>query len=160
MLGSATSKGGTNNMNRMVGLLIASLIAVSVARAADVNIEVYITSTPGGEEELSFAPDTPNLLAMFKTKGIKDGDKVRGVLIAEDVGDVAPANTKVLEKTLALDGDTDDGDFNFSKPTKGWPVGKYRVEVYVNDELATTTEFTVEAAKSEKGSDEEEPSKG
>jgi len=139
-------------MNRIFGLLIASLIAVSVARAADANVEVYMTSTPGGEEETSFAADTPSLFAMFKTKGIKDGDKVRGVLIAEDVGDVAPANTKVLEKTLALNGDTDDGDFNFSKPTKGWPVGKYRVEVYVNDELATTAKFAIEATESDEES--------
>jgi hypothetical protein len=94
-----------------------------------------MTSTAAGEPETTFAPDTPKLFAMFKTKGIKDGDKVRGVLIAEDVGDVAPANAKVLEKTLALDEDTDDGDFNFSKPTKSWPVGKYRVELCVNDEL-------------------------
>jgi hypothetical protein len=147
-------------MNRIFGLLIASIISVSLARAADVKVEVYMTSTPGGEEETSFASDTPKLLAMFKTKGIKDGDKVRGVLIAEDVGDVAPANTKVLDKTLALDKDTDDGDFNFSKPTKGWPVGKYRVELYVNDELAATTEFAIEAAKSEKDSDEEKSPKG
>ena len=34
-------------------------------------------------------------------------------MIAEDVSDVAPANTKVLEKTLTLEEDTDDGDFNF-----------------------------------------------
>jgi hypothetical protein len=160
MLDSAPSKGETNTMNRIFGLLIASIISVSLARAADVKVEVYMTSTPGGEEETSFASDTPKLLAMFKTKGIKDGDKVRGVLIAEDVGDVAPANTKVLDKTLALDKDTDDGDFNFSKPTKGWPVGKYRVELYVNDELAATTEFAIEAAKSEKDSDEEKSSKG
>jgi hypothetical protein len=160
MLDSATSKGETNTMNRIFGLLIASIISVSLARAADVKVEVYMTSTPGGEEETSFASDTPKLLAMFKTKGIKDGDKVRGVLIAEDVGDVAPANTKVLDKTLALDKDTDDGDFNFSKPTKGWPVGKYRVELYVNDELAATTEFAIEAAKSEKDSDEEKSPKG
>jgi hypothetical protein len=160
MLDSAPSKGETNTMNRIFGLLIASIISVSLARAADVKVEVYMTSTPGGEEETSFASDTPKLLAMFKTKGIKDGDKVRGVLIAEDVGDVAPANTKVLDKTLALDKDTDDGDFNFSKPTKGWPVGKYRVELYVNDELAATTEFAIEAAKSEKDSDEEKSPKG
>src|SRR6266566_1437831 len=92
---------------------------------------------------------------MFETRVNKNGDKVRGVLIAEDVGDVAPANSKVLEKTLALDEDTDDGDFNFSKPTKGWPVGKYRVEIYVNDHLAKTVKFTIEAAKSEKGKEEE-----
>jgi hypothetical protein len=140
-------------MNRIVGLLIATVISASIARAADVNVELYVTSTAAGEPETTFTPDTPKLFAMFKTKGIKDGDKVRGVLIAEDVGNVAPANTKVLEKTLTLDEDTDDGDFNFSKPTKGWPVGKYRVEFYVDDHLATTTEFTIEAAESEKDSD-------
>jgi len=46
-------------------------------------------------------------------------------LIAEDVGDVAPPNTNALEKTLTMDGDTADGDFDFSKPTNGWPVGQY-----------------------------------
>jgi hypothetical protein len=153
-------KGETNTMNRIVGLLIATFISAFFARGADVNVELYVTSTAAGEPETTFTPDTPKLFAMFRTRGIKDGDKVRGVLIAEDVGDVAPANTKVLEKTLALDEDTDDGDFNFSKPTEGWPVGKYRVELYVDDELATTTEFTIEAAKSEKDSDDEESSKG
>jgi outer membrane usher protein FimD/PapC len=92
---------------------------------------------------------------MFRTTGIKNGDKLRGVLIAEDVGDVALVNTKVLEKTLTLEEDTDDGDFAFSKPTKGWPVGKYRVEIYVNDDLAKTVKFTIEAAKPEKGEEEE-----
>jgi len=27
--------------------------------------------------------------------------------------------------------------FSPSKPTKGWPVGKYRLEIYVGDDLAT-----------------------
>ena len=93
---------------------------------------------------------------MFETKGAKNGDKVRGVLIAEDVGDAAPANTKVFDKTLTIEGDTEAGDFNFSMPTNGWPVGKYRVEIYVNDELATTTKFTIKAAKSKKDADDDE----
>jgi outer membrane usher protein FimD/PapC len=117
-----------------------------------------MTTGPEDEPVTSFAADTPKLFAMFKTTGIKNGDKLRGVLIAEDVGDVAPANTKVLEKTLTLEEDTDDGDFKFSKPTKGWPVGKYRVEIYVNDDLATTLDFTIKAAKSKKGSEEGESS--
>jgi outer membrane usher protein FimD/PapC len=115
-----------------------------------------MTTGPQDDPTTSFAANTPKLYAMFKTKGAKSGDKARGVLIAEDVGDVAPANTKVLEKTLDLEGDTEDGDFNFSKPTKGWPVGKYRVEVYVNDELATTAKFTIKAAKKKSGGEEEE----
>jgi hypothetical protein len=150
-------------MNCMVSVLVATVISMSLARAADVSVEVYMTSTAGGEGETSFTPDTAKLFAIFKTKGIKDGDKVRGVLIAEDVGDVAPPNTKVLEKTLALNEDTADGDFNFSKPTTGWPVGKYRLEIYVNDDLATTAKFTIKAAgETEKASEEsaETPDEG
>jgi hypothetical protein len=127
-------------------------------RASNVSVDAIMAKGRNGKPTTNFPADFPKIYAMFKTKGIKDGDKVRGVLTAEDVGDVAPPNTKVLDKTLALDGDTDDGDFNFSKPTNGWPVGKYRVEIYVNDELATTTKFTIKAAKSKKASEEEESS--
>jgi hypothetical protein len=141
-------------MNRILALLIASIILASVARAGDVQVEATLATSPKGESVSTAAPDTPKLFALFKTEGAKNGDKLRGVLIAEDVGDVAPVNTTVLEKTLTLDGDTDDGDFSFSKPTKGWPVGKYRLEIYVNDELTNTLDFTIEAGKSDDNSEE------
>jgi hypothetical protein len=145
-------------MNRIFALLIAVVISASVARADDVKVKAVMTTGPKNDPVTSFASDTPKLLAMFKTKGIQSGTKVRGVLIAIDVGDVAPANTKVLEKTLTLDEDTDDGDFAFSKPTSGWPVGEYRVEIYVNDELATTVKFTIKAVKSKESDKEKESS--
>jgi outer membrane usher protein FimD/PapC len=120
-----------------------------------------MTTGPQDPPSTTFAPNTPKLYAIFKTEGAKTGDKIRGVLIAEDVGDVAPANTKVLETILDMDGDTEAGDFTFIKPTTGWPVGKYRVEIYVNDDLATKVKFTVKAAKSNKHTDEaEEESSG
>ena len=31
-----------------------------------------------------------------------------------------------------------------SKPTKGFPVGKYRVEIKLGDKLVTTAKFTIE----------------
>src|ERR1035437_7128448 len=123
-------------MKRRFALLTAVVISASVACAGDVKVKAVMTTAPDDEPTTTFASNTPKLFAMFKTKGAQDGDKVRGVLIAEEVGDAAPANTKVLEQTLTLDGDTDDGDFKFSKPTNGWPVGKYRVEIFVNDEIA------------------------
>src|SRR5438445_7276220 len=139
------------NMKKIFLLLVASMIYAAAANAGDVKVEAFMTTGPEDEAVTSFTPDTPRLYAMFKTKGAKDGDKARGVLIAEDVGDVAPPNTKVLETKLDMEGDTSDGDFNFSKPTNGWPVGKYRVEIYINDELATKVKFTIQsAAKSKK----------
>jgi hypothetical protein len=130
-------------------LIIAVVLSASVARAGDVNIQVVMSTGPEGEPTTAFATDTSNIFAFFKTKGAKNGDKLRGVLIAEDVGDVAPANTKVFETSVTLDGDTAAGAFNFSMPTKGWPAGKYRVEIYAGDELATTVKFTIKGGKSD-----------
>ncbi len=142
----------------VVGLVV-SLICLSVVKAGDVSVKVRMTTGPQDPPTTTFASNTPKLYAIFKTEGAKTGDKIRGVLIAEDVGDVAPANTKVLETILDMEGDTDAGDFSFSKPTNGWPVGKYRVEIYVNDQLATAAKFTIKAAK-KKSSDEEEEESG
>ena len=150
------------SMKRMllvVVALVVSLICLSVAKAGDVSVKVRMTTGPQDPPTTTFASNTPKLYAIFKTEGAKTGDKIRGALIAEDVGDVAPANTKVLETILDMEGDTDAGDFNFSRPTNNWPVGKYRVEIYVNDELATAAKFTIKAAK-KKSSDEEEEESG
>ena len=149
-------------MKRTIALLIAMIGCGLLAQAGDVKVKATITTGPGAEETTSLAPDTPKVFAIFKTKGLQKGDKLRGVWIAEDVGKVAPANSKIGEKTLALDEDTDDGDFSLSKPTKGWPVGKYRLEIYVNDKLATTEKFTIKnkAQKESAESEESADSKG
>ena len=62
------------------------------------------------------------------------------------MGNVAPANTKVADKTLTLDEDTDDGDFYFSKPDNGWPVGKFRIDISVSEQLAGSVKFTITVA--------------
>ena len=141
-------------MKRLFALVIGTLICVAIARAGDVKVKVVMTTGPEDKPVTTFESDTPELYAMFKTEGIKSGDKVRGALIAEEVGKAAPPNTKVLETTLDLEEDTEDGEFTFSKPNKGWPLGKYRVEIYVNDKLADTVKFTVSAGASQKESKE------
>ena len=95
----------------------------------------------------SFSASVPKLYAFFRSTGTSKDDKLRGVWIAEDVGDAAPANTKIDESSVTADQDDYYGAFSLSKPTAGWPPGKYRVEIYLNDELATTVKFTIEADK-------------
>ena len=140
-------------MKRILVLLIAMIVCAEAVRAGDVKVEAVMTASPGGEETTSFAPDTSKVFALFKTEGAQQGDKIRGVWIAEDVGGAAPANSKIDEKTVTMDGDTDDGDFSLSKPTKGWPAGKYRLEMYVNDKLVTTTKFTIGSSKDEESAE-------
>jgi hypothetical protein len=77
------------------------------------------------------------------------------VWIAVDVGDAAPANTKIDESTLTADQDDFYGAFSLTKPTKGWPAGKYRVDIYNGDELATSVKFTIKTGKEEGDADDE-----
>jgi hypothetical protein len=142
-------------MKRTLALLIGMMICASIARGRDMKITAVMTTGPKDKPRAIFTTDTPKVHALFKTKGAQKGDKLRGVWIADDVGDAAPANTKIDETSLTLEGDTDDGDFSCSKPTKGWPAGKYHVDIYANDKLSTAVKFTIEAAeKAEKKSED------
>jgi hypothetical protein len=147
-------------MNRAIALIIFSIGCAVVARAGDPSVKVSLSNGPREQPATVFSPSTEKIYAMFKAKGTNKGDKVRGALIAEYVGDVAPANTTVLEKTLELDEDPGggdySGDFNFSKPTNDWPVGKYRVDIYVNDELAATAKFLIKPFKKKQAEEEEQ----
>jgi hypothetical protein len=148
-------------MKRIFALLIGVISCAAFAHAGDVKVEATMTTGPDGRETTTYAADAPKVFASFKTKGASDGDKIRAIWIADDVGDAAPKGTKIDEKTLKAEGDTDDGVFSLSKPINGWPIGKYHLEIYVNDELATKVKFTINAAaKSKKHSDEAEEEPG
>jgi hypothetical protein len=142
-------------MKRTFGLLFAAIICASVARAGDAKVEAVIAVDKDTRPTTTFAADVPKLYAFFRTKGTESGDKLRGVWIAEDVGEAAPENTKIDEATLTADQEDFYGAFSLTKPTKGWPIGKYRVEIYNGDELATTVKFAIKGGKSEKKDSEE-----
>src|SRR5262249_2345332 len=145
-------------MKRILVLLIAMTVFGQLARADDVKIEVTMTTEPGGEETTSFASDAEKVFALFKTEGAQNGDKIRGLWIAEDVGGAAPANSKVDEKTLTLEGDTEDGVFSLSKPTNGWSAGTYRLDIYVNDKLPKTEKVIIAIHEAKEVGESEEPS--
>ena len=141
--------------------IILGLVLLASARAADIRVEIAMMTEPGGREVTAYVADAPKLYAIFKTEGLKNGDKVRSVWIADDVGEAAPAETKINEKTITMDGDTNDGVFSLSQLTNGWPLGRYHIEVYVNDNLATKVKFEIKAAAKSKrssGEDDKEPS--
>ena len=68
--------------------------------------------------------------------------KVKTVWTAVDVGDAAPANTKIDEAELAMN-TSGNAHFTLSAPNSGvWPAGKYKVEIYLNDKLDRTLKYT------------------
>lgn len=136
-------------MKRIAGLLVVGLISIAAAHAGEIKVEAVMMTEPEGHEVTTYVSDARTLYAMFKTKGATDRDKIRAVWIADDVGDAAPPNTKISETTLDMEGDTEDGEFTLSRPEpNGWPLGKYHVEIYVNNKLATQVKFEIKAASS------------
>jgi len=61
--------------------------------------------------------------------------KVCAVWIAENVGEAAPPNYKVGEANVVAGSSDPSGTFTLSRPDKGWPLGDYKVEFYLDKTL-------------------------
>ena len=92
----------------------------------------------------TFSSDALRIYVFWKGESLVVGDKVQCVWIAEDVGDAAPKDEKILEgETKAFKSD-EDGSFSLSRPRgRAWPLGKYRVEIHINGDLADLVKFTI-----------------
>ena len=134
-------------MKHLIRLLLAAFVLTS-AYAKDIKIACGFAVDENAKDATSFASDTPKIYAFFDTIGTKKGDELRCVFIAVDVGDAVPANTKIDEVTIICERDNQNGSSSFSKPTKGWPVGDYKVEIYHNDKLVAAPEFAITPAGS------------
>lgn len=100
-----------------------------------------------------FEASVPVIHMSYKTADLpKPGEVYVIEWIAEDVGQAAPADTvigtvnKEVEDAKGVAASTQNYFVNSSltKPTKGWPVGKYRVEVKRGEKLETTARFSIQ----------------
>jgi len=94
-------------------------------------------------EKTVFAPDTPRIYVVFALADVPQGTVVKSVWVAEKTG-VAEPNTKLDEATLTMGGAQNSGRFWYSRPTSGWPVGEYRVDLSIGERLAETRRFKIE----------------
>lgn len=106
-------------------------------------ISVGLAREKLGAATTEFAPDVAKIYARWQGSELQTGAKIKAVWIAEDVGTVAPPNYKVDEASLSVPEPDAAGTFTLGRPTSGWPVGKYRIEIYLGDELAETVKFTI-----------------
>ena len=91
----------------------------------------------------TFPIDQPVIHLVVNVANAPSDTKVKAVWTAVDVGDAAPANTQIAEVEVTLDA-SGTAHFTLSVPDSGaWPVGKYKVDVYLNDKLDRTLEYSV-----------------
>ena len=131
---------------RSIFLLGLALFAISagVAHAGDhIGRTAFAIGDDGKEMLTVFATDTPKIVLHVELKDAEVGAKVGAVWIAVKT-DAAPANYKIDASTLTLDTVENEVTFSLSKPTAGWPVGTYQVELSYNGTAEKAAPFSVE----------------
>src|SRR5688572_22258281 len=117
-------------------LALACGFNVSTANLQDIKLA---KDEAGSEPATVFGPDDVIYL-VAELANAPDDTKIKAVWTAVEAEGVEP-NYMIGEKEVT----GSSGPVNFSlSPTQPWPAGKYKVELFLNDEPKQTLDFTVE----------------
>jgi hypothetical protein len=109
------------------------------------SLHAFLAVREGSKRTTTFSADAPAIYVFWKGEGLAIGDTVRAIWIAEDVGAASPKDTEIRRADLKVYKQEDEhGAFSLSRPrNRAWPVGKYRVELYLNGGIAEVAKFTI-----------------
>ncbi|NLI80400.1 MAG: hypothetical protein GX443_01770 [Deltaproteobacteria bacterium] len=111
-------------------------ISVTICKKVDASKTVPIDPTD------EFGVDQPELHAVAVLRDAAKGTIVKGIWVAVDA--IAEPNYPIDSVGVEL---KEKGEarvhFSLSRPTNGWPAGNYKLEVYVNEKLASTAPFRI-----------------
>ena len=104
---------------------------------------VEISGERDGLPQFEFKSDAPQIFVRWTGVNLPVGAYVRVAWIAEDVGDIAPPNFIVDQTETEIETPEFGARFTLSRPKDGWAAGKYRVELYLDDELLETVKVNI-----------------
>jgi hypothetical protein len=93
----------------------------------------------------TYPSDQPEFHAVVTVSNAPDDTVVKAVWVAVDVGSAAEPNTTVDETEVTVEGSRN-VDFTLTPAGGAWPPGSYKVDIYLNDKLDRTLNFTVTGA--------------
>ena len=122
----------------LMALILSTLACEFSASTANISDAWMSTDEDGAERVTAFAQDAV-FYAQVDLQNAPDDTTLKAVWIAVEVQDTEP-NFMIDETELA----TGDGLVHFTLSNDNlWPIGKYKVDLYINGELASTLEFQV-----------------
>src|SRR2546423_3304178 len=105
-------------------------------------LEASVSTSSDGDPLNVISEDALQVVARWRGHGLRRHARIRAVWIAQDTG-IAPVDFKVDEATAVAPVDSASGKFTLARPPDGWATGKYRIELYGDDELTETVELTI-----------------
>ena len=107
-------------------------------------INAYLATDKQHPATTQFDSEVPKINVFWKSEGLEVGDKIRVAWVAEDVGEANPKETKISEKTVMTLKRNEEGSFFLARPGgRTWPIGKYRVDFFINGKFAQAVKFTI-----------------
>jgi hypothetical protein len=122
----------------LILLVLTGLACSFSASTANIKEAKLAKDSEGSQPTTTFAQDEP-FYAVVDLANAPDDTKVKAVWIAVEAEGVDP-NTTIDEAEVT----SGDGQLTFDLTNdKLWPVGKYKVDLYLNDKLDRSLEFAV-----------------
>ena len=125
-------------------MLILVLTFVSLAcgfSASTANIkDAYLTSDEAGTQKTTAYSQDAVFYCIVQLANAPDDTNLKAVWTAVDAQDTEP-NFMIDDVSVT----TGDAPVTFSLPNELlWPIGKYKVELFINDKLTQTLDFEVQ----------------
>lgn len=132
-----------------VSILLTAVMAVGIAQGKEAAtkgktpLHANLAKDTKGAEATTFSSADANVYLIYHGDALKKGDKIRAVWYIEDGGKTINKNAKVSESANVANRDNAEGYLNLAKPADGWPKGKWRVDLFVNDAPAGSYKFAI-----------------
>jgi len=138
-----------DQMGRRIGAVALALAAGLWAAylSADEGPRFHVAYTTDSKQTMServtFAPDTPKVYVIYMLADVPKGAKLKAVWVAEKVEGL-PDNKTFDQAETVYSAAANGGAFSEGKPAKGnWPLGAYRVDLFINDKLEKAIHFKI-----------------
>jgi len=124
-------------------LALPMLAITPFAYAAGFENAVLSAEKDAMESVTSFAPDTPVIYLAADLVDVANGAKVSVSWVSVDSHGAAPPNFTIATVDVPIDNGQDKLTSDLSKPTNGWPIGTYRVDITIDGTVAEAAAFEV-----------------
>jgi hypothetical protein len=133
--GCSNAQSGVNALALQSGGRITKAEMGSKLDAATDELEVNPTN--------EFAPATPRIICRWQAEGVKTATTVKGVWIAEDTGGAMEKDARLSESKMNLPPVASMTAVFRLATDSPWPVGKYRLDLYLGDDLSKSVQFII-----------------
>lgn len=106
-------------------------------------IHAFVANKTDGEPTKKFFTDSTKIYGIWQGEALKAGDIIHAVWVAEAFG-YSRKDVRITHGETTAYKPDDYGIFSLARPVAGWPVGRYRLELYVGSKLAATVKFSIE----------------